>query len=126
MSYKNLRVWKQARSLSVEVHKMTLNLPSYEMFETGRQIRRASKSVRSNIVEGYGRRRYENDYIRFITYARASLDETRDHLDTLYETDSLIDQDLYISLSTQIDQTGRSLYRFLKRIESDNKNKHTL
>jgi hypothetical protein len=33
-----------------------------------------------NIVEGYGRRRYVNEYIRFIIFVIASKDETTDHL----------------------------------------------
>jgi len=42
---------------------MTLNeLPKFEMYEEGSQIRRSSKSVRTNIVEGYGRRNYKLDY----------------------------------------------------------------
>jgi len=44
---------------------MSLTLPRFELYETGSQIRRSSKSIRSNIVEGYGRRRYKFDYIRF-------------------------------------------------------------
>ena len=80
MSYKKLEVWQLARDLVIEIHKMTLSLPKFEMFEEGSQIRRSSKSVRSNIVEGYGRRNYKNDYLRFITYALASNDETIDHL----------------------------------------------
>ncbi len=36
------------------------------------------KSIHSNIVESYGRRRYPNDYIRFLTYAQASCDERRE------------------------------------------------
>jgi four helix bundle protein len=56
------------------------------MYEEGSQIRRSSKSVKSNIVEGYGRRRYKQEYIKFITYALASNDETLDHLETLFET----------------------------------------
>ena len=36
---------------------MTLdNLPKFEMYEEGSQIRRSSKAVASNIVEGFGRR----------------------------------------------------------------------
>ena len=46
---------------------MSLDLPKFEMFEEGSQIRRSSKSVRSNIVEGYGKRHYKNDFIRFLT-----------------------------------------------------------
>ena len=75
MSYRKLMIWQQARSLVIDVHKMTLTkLPSFELYEQGSQIRRSIKSVKSNIVEGYGRRRYKQDYIRFITYAHASCD----------------------------------------------------
>jgi len=34
------------------------------MFEEGSQVRRAIKSVKSNIVEGYGRRRYKQEFVR--------------------------------------------------------------
>ena len=46
-------------------------------------------------MEANGRRNYENDYLRFITYALASNDETIDHLETLFETESLNDENLY-------------------------------
>jgi len=80
MSYKNLEIWKLARELAVDIHKLTLNeLPKLETFEQGSQIRKSSKSVRSTIVEGYGRRRYKQEFIRFLNYAIASNDETIDH-----------------------------------------------
>ncbi len=87
MNYKDLEVWQIARELSIEIHKMTITLPKFEMYEEGSQIRRSSKSVRSNIVEGYGRRRYKNEFIKFIVYAISSTDETIDHLETLFETE---------------------------------------
>ena len=66
MSYKKLEIWQLARELVVDIHNMTLNnLPKFEMFEVGGQIRRSSKSVKANIVEGYGRRRYKQEFIRF-------------------------------------------------------------
>ena len=76
MNYKDLEVWQIARELSIDIHKMTLTLPKFEMYEEGSQIRRSSKSIRSTIVEGYGRRRYKNEFIKFLTYAIASTDET--------------------------------------------------
>jgi four helix bundle protein len=86
LSYKKLEIWQIARELVIDIHKMTLNkLPKFEMFEEGAQIRRSSKSVKSTIVEGYGRRRYKQDFIRFLTYALGSNDETIDHLETLFE-----------------------------------------
>ncbi len=53
MSYKNLEIWQLAREVALDIHKMSLEqLPKLEQFETGQQIRRSSKSIRSNIVEG--------------------------------------------------------------------------
>ena len=70
----------------IDIHKMTLHkLPKFEMFEEGSQIRKSMKSVKSNIVEGYGRRRYKQEIIRFLSYAIASNDETMDHLEKLFE-----------------------------------------
>ncbi|PWN07939.1 four helix bundle protein [Rhodohalobacter mucosus] len=120
MSYKNLEIWNDARSLSIDIHALTLLLPKFELYETGSQIRRSSKSVRSNIVEGYARRKYTNDYTRFLIYSHASLDETRDHLEILWETGSLKDGDIYIELLQRIDKLGSKIYRFIKAIEKRN------
>ena len=79
--YRDLEIWKMARELAALVHKMSLEkLPKFEMYEEDSQIRRSAKSVSSNLVEGFGRRSYKNDYIKFLTYALASCDETIDHL----------------------------------------------
>lgn len=81
MSYKNLEIWQLSREVALEVHKMTLeDLPKFEMFETGQQIRRSSKSCRSTIVEGYGRKVYQSEYFKFLVYSLGSNDETIDHL----------------------------------------------
>jgi four helix bundle protein len=79
MSYKKLDVWVLAKELSLDIHLMTAKLPKFEQYEEAQQIRRSSKSVRSNIVEGYGRRFYKADYLKFLIYSLASNDETLDH-----------------------------------------------
>ena len=118
MNYKDLEVWQIARELSIEIHKMSLNLPKFEMYEEGNQIRRSSKSIRSNIVEGYGRRRYKNEFIRFITFSIASTDETIDHLETLNETESLTNKELFNSLLERANLLDKKLIRFLEAVES--------
>ncbi len=58
-SYKDLEVYKIAHTLAVELHEMTLyDLPKFEMYEEGSQIRRSSKSIVSTILEGFGRKMY--------------------------------------------------------------------
>ncbi|MBN2773150.1 MAG: four helix bundle protein [Prolixibacteraceae bacterium] len=70
MSYKKLEIWQLAKEIAIEVHKMTITeLPKFEMFETGQQIRRSAKSTRTNIVEGYGRKRYQAEYYKFLIYS---------------------------------------------------------
>jgi four helix bundle protein len=117
MSYKKLEIWQLARDLVIDIHVMTLNkLPKFEMFEEGGQIRKSSKSVKSTIVEGYGRRRYKNEFIRFLTYAMGSNDEKADHLETLFETGSLTDGDLYKDLIKRLDKLGKKLNLFTKSV----------
>ena len=117
MSYKKLEIWQIARKLVIDIHKMTLcKLPKYEMFEEGRQIRKSIKSVKSTIVEGYGRRRYKQEFIRFLIYAIASNDETTDHLEILFETESLTDEELYHDLSERLDKLGKKLNLFIKSV----------
>ena len=119
MSYKNLQIWQEARKIAIDIHKMTLKkLPKFEMYEEGSQIRKSSKSVKSTIVEGYGRRKYQQDYIRFLTYAIASNDETIDHLENLFETGSLTDRILYEKLHGRIEILGKKLNNFIKTVSS--------
>jgi len=126
MSYKKLEIWQEARELSIKIHEMTLLLPKLEQFEEAQQIRRSSKSVRSNIVEGYGRRAYKQDFIRFIIYALSSNDETIDHLETLFETKSLTDEKLYLSLHDELDKLGRKINNFLKVVERDHNKQYPI
>lgn len=91
-SYKDLEVYKLAHSLAIEVHKMTLQLPKFETYEEGSQIRRSSKSASVNIVEGFGRKRYQAEYLRYLVFAHASCNETIEHLELLYKTESLRDE----------------------------------
>lgn len=119
MNYKDLEIWQISRELVIELHKMSLDLPKFEMYEEGSQIRRSSKSVKSNIVEGYGRRNYKNEYIRFITFALASNDETLDHLENLFETGSLTDKDIYNNLHNKTELLGKKINRFLQSVQSN-------
>jgi|SRR6516165_10877095 four helix bundle protein len=96
MSYRDLEIWKLAPQKAAAVHRMTLqDPPKFETYEEGSQIRRSAKSASANILEGYGRRRYKQEFIRFLGFAHASCDETIDHLEVLFETGSLTNEVVY-------------------------------
>ncbi len=122
MSYKKLVIWQKARELVRDIHKMTLKeLPQFELYEEGSQIRRSIKSVKSNIVEGYGTKRYKQEFIRFLTYSLASCDETTDHLETLYEIESLKDETLYQDLHKRLQILGKKINLFIQSVEREHR-----
>ena len=117
MSYKSLEIWKLASQVANDIHIMTLTeLPGYEKHEQGSQIRRSSKSVRSNIVEGYGRRTYKADFLRFLVIAHASNDETVDHLESLFNPASLVNETKYHDLHQKVTLLGKKLNRFIQTV----------
>ncbi|MEJ2580077.1 MAG: four helix bundle protein [Acidobacteriota bacterium] len=120
MTYRSLEVWQLARDLSIEIHQMAIeDLPRHEMFEEGQQIRRSIKSVRANIVEGYGRRRYKQDFLRFLTYAFASAIDTTDHLECLYETKSLQKRETFDAVHARLEELGKKLNKLIQSVEKE-------
>lgn len=77
--FEDLKAWQPARELMIECHRLADTLPAKERYDLAPQIRRSSKSVMSNIAEGYGRYHYL-DSLRFYYIARGSLDETISHV----------------------------------------------
>jgi four helix bundle protein len=115
-SFKDLDVYLLAKDLIVKVHKLTIDeLPKFEMYEEGSQLRCCSKSIVSNIVEGFGRRRYKNDFIQFLTYAIASCDETKVHLEILHETGSL-KKELFEQVFDRYEELGAKLFNFREAV----------
>jgi four helix bundle protein len=120
LSYNDLKIYKAAHALAVEIHQMSLTLPRVELYEEGQQIRRAAKSISANIVEGFGRRRYKLEFIRFLVFAHASCDETIEHLRLLLETKSL-DAERATHFLDEYNNLGRKLNRFIEAVEKGHK-----
>lgn len=117
-SYKDLEIYKLSYDLAVEVHKFSLTLPQYEMYEEGSQVRKSSKGITSCIVEGYGRRKYKADFLKFLIYAHASCDETILHLSFLKDTHNDTDQ-IVKSLLNSYEELGGKINRFIIYVEKE-------
>ena len=115
-SYRNMEIFRESKRLAIEVHKVSLRLPKFELFEEGSQMRRSSKSVSSNIVEGFARRKYKGDFIKFLTYSVSECDETLIHLEFCFETGSLTDEDKFNELTTGYIRLGKRLNTFIQKI----------
>ncbi|MFC2109202.1 four helix bundle protein [Bacteroidota bacterium] len=115
-SYKDLDIYNMSFELAIKVHKLTLELPKYEVYEQGSQIRRSSKSIKDNIVEGYGRRKYKADFIKFLIYGHASLLEYRSQLEMIQELYNIKEISILIK---EYDVLGAKLYTFISYVENN-------
>jgi four helix bundle protein len=123
-NYKDLDIYKLSYDLAVKIHKMTLALPQYEMFEEGGQLRRSSKGITSCIVEGYGRNKYKAEFIKFLIYAHASCDETILHLNFIKDTHKLNEKEIQLFLN-DYDELGSKVNRFIHYVENEWKTRNS-
>jgi four helix bundle protein len=117
-SYKDLEIYNISLDLFFQTHSFSLKMPNYEKFELGSQLRRSSDSINSNIVEGYGRKRYKQDFIKFLVYSHSSNLETINHLFKISR--------LYPDLSEEANQLiecydglGIKIHNFLNYVENN-------
>ena len=76
--FEDLEVFQRAYKVSLEIHRVSLELPKHEQFGLADQIRRASKSVCVNIAEGFAKQSASAaEYRRFLQMAIGSADEMR-------------------------------------------------
>jgi four helix bundle protein len=116
-SYKDLEIFQLAFDLAIKIHKASLKLPEFELYEQGSQIRRSSKSVKDNIVEGFGRRKYKAEYIKFLTYSIASCDETMNHILTIKTLYPKIED--FLEFEDHYDKLGRKINNYIQYVESN-------
>ncbi|MFQ6131000.1 MAG: four helix bundle protein [Armatimonadota bacterium] len=119
-TYKDLEVYKLAFAFGVDSHRASMDLAKYEMWEEGSQLRRSAKAVGAAIAEGFGRRAYKADFVRYLTYAQAELNEARHHIEMLRDTNSMC-ADAAAHLLDRADELGRKLHRFTEAVERGHK-----
>lgn len=118
--YRDLEIYQLSYRLAIKVHKLTLTLPKYEMFEEGSQARKSSKAVTSCIVEGYGRKRYKADFIKFLIYSHAFCDETIVHLKFIKDTHAeILDLETIKNLLEEYNQLGKKINKFIQYVEKE-------
>ena len=78
LDVEDLQIYQKAYRLMLEIHQITLKYPKIEQYGgIADQLRRSSKSITANIVEGFGKQRfYKEEFKRMLVYSIGSCDET--------------------------------------------------
>ncbi|MEX1349334.1 MAG: four helix bundle protein [Desulfobacterales bacterium] len=80
-SARDLEVYKIAFNAAMEIFQLTKDFPSEERYSLTDQIRRASRSVCSNLGEAWRKRRYPAVFTNKLTDAQQEASETQTWLD---------------------------------------------
>src|SRR5437016_9283961 len=73
-SSRDLIVWEKAIALCINIYGICSGFPKAEVYGLSDQMRRASVSISSNIVEGQARQ-HPGEFRRFLSIANGSLAE---------------------------------------------------
>jgi four helix bundle protein len=74
--YKDLIVFQKAYKLAMDIFETTKKFPPEEKYSLIEQIRRSSRSVCTNLVEAYRRRKYRPYFISKLTDSETENAET--------------------------------------------------
>ncbi len=113
-SYKDLKVYELSYAIAMQVFKTTKQFPKEELYSLTDQVRRASRSVTANIVEGWSKRHYQSVFKRHLLDAIGSCDETKLWIDFAYDCKYLNDVD-HKSMKDQLEELSKKLNRLYVR-----------
>jgi len=112
--YNQLKVWERAHELVLAVYRSTETFPASERVGLAGQLRRASISIASNIVEGSSRRG-DGEFGRFLSIARGSAAEVAYQL-LLARDLGFLSSEQWEQLDGLAQEVGRMLYGLTKAI----------
>ena len=117
-SFKELIAWQRAMDLVAEVYRVTATFPPDERFGLTIQIRRAAVAVPSNIAEGQGRGA-GNEFVRFLTIARGSLQEVDTQL-LLAVRLGFLSQERYDGVEIHLVNTAKLINGLIRSLPNTN------
>ena len=116
-NFRDLKVWKKAHLLTLDVYKLTASFPHEERYGLTSQMRRSAVSVPSNLAEGCGRGS-DADFARFMQIAMGSASELEYQILLAHDLRFLKEAD-YSPCTSQVQEVKRMLSAFLKKLTAD-------
>lgn len=95
--HQDLDVYKMAFEAAMEIFEISKGFPKEERYALTDQMRRSSRSVCSNLAEGFRKRRYPSSFIAKLVDSEAEAAETQTWLDFAIKCD-YIDEELHARL----------------------------
>jgi len=114
--FEDLKVWQLAHKLSIDVAKLVKSFPRAEKYDLAGQMRRSTRSIPSDISEGFGRFHF-NDKLTFYERARASLGELRNHFRESLGN-GYVEKIVYEDFLNKMKEIGYLLNRMMRNVRA--------
>ncbi len=111
-SFKELRVWQEAKTLAAEVYKIAAKGELAKDYGLKDQMQRAAVSIASNIAEGY-ERNSDKDFIRFLLMSKGSIAELRTQLEIAKDI-NYVTQEKFDAIEERCIRIGSMLTRLIQ------------
>lgn len=111
-NFKEIRVYKLAFELAMEIFEITKTFPREEKYALIDQVRRSSRSVCANIAEAYRKRIYPAHFVTKVSDADTENSETGVWLDFSLSC-NYIGQEKHSRLTERNQEIGRLLHHML-------------
>ena len=106
--FQGLKVYELAYKLAMENFHLSKAFPKEETYSLTDQIRRSSRSICTNIAEGYRKRKYPKHFSSKMTDADAECSETMVWL-SFSKDCGYITEEVCMNLFTQYEEVGKML-----------------
>lgn len=116
-TYKQLDVYQRSFKAAISIYKLSLELPKFLQYDIADDIRRAARSVPSNIAEGYGRHKSDKDIRNFLRTSLGSNDEVLFNLEFIYLL-HLIEKSRYTKAVEEYTIIGKQLTKLIQSLEN--------
>ena len=115
--FKDLHVYRASYELAMDIFQTTRGFPKEELYSLTSQVVRSSRSISSNIAEGWAKREYENVFKQHLVSAMGSNSETQNWLSFALDC-KYIDQRAHKKLITKTEEIGSMLFTLHKNWKS--------
>ena len=116
-SFRDLKVYKLAFATAMEIFEISKKFPAEEKYSMTDQIRRSSRSVCSNIAEGWRKRKYKAVFINKRTDSAQEAAETQSWLDFALSC-KYISREAFVRLDEQCEHIFAMLATMEQKAES--------
>jgi four helix bundle protein len=117
--FRNLLAYQKGFALAMDIFQLIKTFPKEELYGLSSQIRNSSRSVCSNIGEGYRKRIYPAHFISKISDADMENTETQVWLDFALEC-KYVNNETYAELNSKSNEVGKLLGYMINNPEKYN------